>query len=80
MGFWKGAIIGGIAGTAYGIWTAPGPDTDPVTVVVDTIESQLFKITGMEIWSPDRQTPTQPAYELLTVDPETEFGSTAGSN
>ncbi len=77
MGFWKGAIIGGMAGAAYGIWTAPRPGDETRESLVDTIEARLFQLTGMEVWSPQEETPTQPAYEWLAADPEREFGTTS---
>jgi hypothetical protein len=57
LGFWKGAIIGGIAGAAYGIWTAPRAGTELRREWQDQVERALFRLTGMETWKPDYANP-----------------------
>jgi hypothetical protein len=57
LGFWKGAIIGGIAGAAYGIWTAPRAGTELRREWQDQVERALFRLTGMETWKPGYANP-----------------------
>ena len=57
VGFWKGAIIGGIAGVAYGIWTAPQSGAELRENLTTTVESRLFRLTGMDVWRPEQANP-----------------------
>ena len=57
MGFWKGAILGGIAGAAYGLWTAPQSGAELRETLTNSVENTLFSLTGMEIWKPEQANP-----------------------
>ncbi len=57
MGFWKGAILGGIAGAAYGLWTAPQSGAELRETLTNSVENTLFSLTGMEIWKPEQAKP-----------------------
>ncbi len=57
MGFWKGAILGGIAGAAYGLWTAPQSGAELRETLTNSVEKTLFSLTGMEIWKPEQANP-----------------------
>ncbi len=57
LGFWKGAIIGGLAGVAYGVWTAPKSGEDMRSTLTSSLENTLFKVTGMEVWKPETANP-----------------------
>jgi hypothetical protein len=57
VGFWKGAILGGIAGAAYGLWTAPQSGSELRETLTNSVENTLFSLTGMEIWKPEQANP-----------------------
>ncbi|MGE3798812.1 MAG: YtxH domain-containing protein [Thermomicrobiales bacterium] len=57
MGFWKGAILGGIAGAAYGLWTAPQSGAELRDTLTNSVEKTLFSLTGMDVWKPERANP-----------------------
>ncbi|MEZ4498766.1 MAG: YtxH domain-containing protein [Thermomicrobiales bacterium] len=57
MGFWKGALLGGIAGAAYGLWTAPQSGAELRETLTNSLEKTLFSLTGMEIWKPEQANP-----------------------
>ncbi len=61
MAFWKGAMIGAMAGAAYGIWTAPRSGRATRAHIEEIVEDSLFRLTGMESWKPveDRNLPPE---------------------
>jgi gas vesicle protein len=73
VAFWKGVIVGGIAGAAYGILTAPQSGAELRESLTTNIEETLFRLTGMNVWRPEQANPaTWSATAANPADWETE--------
>lgn len=61
MAFWKGAVIGSLAGAVYGIWTAPRSGQATRSNIEEIIEDSVARLTGTDIWKPveDRNLPAE---------------------
>lgn len=57
MGFWKGVMLGSVAGAAYGFWTATESGEALRERIVEMIEDNLFRLTGMQQNVPERANP-----------------------
>lgn len=57
MAFWKGIVIGGLAGAAYGLLNAERSGALTRAKIVEEAEEVLFKITGMDVWTPEQNPP-----------------------
>lgn len=69
MAFWKGAVIGVIAGAAYGIWTAPRPGKATRDRIEESVEDSLFRLTGMEVWRPEPERTLPPEWYATAANP-----------
>jgi hypothetical protein len=69
MAFWKGAIIGAVAGAAYGIWTAPRSGEATRARIEESIEDSLFRLTGMEVWRPTSERTLPPEWYATAANP-----------
>ncbi len=49
MAFWKGAMIGAMAGAAYGLWTAPRSGRATRACIEEVIDDSLARLMGMQI-------------------------------
>lgn len=73
MAFWKGVVIGGLAGAAYGLLNAQRSGALTRAKIAEEAEEVLFKITGMDVWTPDQNQPepwTPPAPEAAGQEQE----------
>ncbi len=78
MAFWKGAALGGMAGAAYGIWTAPRSGRATRARIEESVEDTLFRLTGMEVWRPEPERTLPPEW-YATVGSPSDLNGEAGS-
>ena len=78
MAFWKGAMLGAMAGAAYGIWTAPRSGQATRARIEESVEDSLFRLTGMEVWRPEPEQTLPPEW-YATVGNPAEWNGEAGS-
>ena len=69
MAFFKGAMIGAMAGAAYGIWTAPRSGKATRARIEESIENSLFRLTGMDVWRPPADQPLPPEWYATAANP-----------
>ncbi len=77
MAFWKGAVLGAMAGAAYGIWTAPRSGKATRARIEESIEDSLFRLTGMEVWRPEPERNLPPEW-YATVGSPADWNGEAG--
>jgi len=53
MGFWTGAIVGGVAGAAFALWTAPQSGTELRDSLLNEAENRVSSFGGMDVWTPE---------------------------
>lgn len=78
MAFWKGAMLGAMAGAAYGIWTAPRSGKETRDRIEESVEDSLFRLTGMEVWRPEPQRTLPPEW-YATVGNPSDWEEVAGA-
>lgn len=78
MAFWKGAMIGAMAGAAYGIWTAPRSGKATRARIEESVEDSLFRLTGMEVWRPEPEQSLPPEWYATAANPA-EWNGEAGA-
>jgi hypothetical protein len=78
MAFFKGAMIGAMAGAAYGIWTAPRSGKATRARIEESVENSLFRLTGMDVWRPVEERPLPPEWYATAANPAESNGE-AGS-
>jgi hypothetical protein len=54
MAFWKGMVIGSMAGAVYGVINAQRPGAATRAKVVEEAEGLLIRATGMDVWTPEQ--------------------------
>jgi phosphoglycerate dehydrogenase-like enzyme len=54
MAFWKGIVIGSMAGAVYGVINAQRPGAVTRAKVVEEAEGLLIRATGMDVWTPEK--------------------------
>lgn len=69
MAFWKGAMIGVLAGAAYGVWTAPRSGKASRACIEELVEDSLFRLTGMEVWQPTPNPNLPPEWYATAANP-----------
>jgi hypothetical protein len=69
MAFWKGAMIGAMAGAAYGVWTAPRSGKATRARIEEAVEDSLFRLTGMEVWRPAPEQHLPPEWYATAANP-----------
>jgi hypothetical protein len=78
MAFWKGAVLGAMAGAAYGIWTAPRSGKATRARIEEAVEGSVARLTGMEVWRPDSERPLPPEWYATAANPA-EWSGEAGA-
>jgi hypothetical protein len=53
VSFWKGGVVGLIAGAAYGFWVAPRSGAETRAQIAESVENALSRLSGMEVWRPE---------------------------
>jgi hypothetical protein len=69
MSFWKGAVVGLVAGAAYGFWSAPRSGAETRANIVESVENALSRLSGIAVWRPETESGPRERWSATAANP-----------